>query len=408
MLRRVPLVGSGAVRAKRASTMRSFVVLSSSYLPLPFNDLAETENDAQHTTRTGQPPHAAANGSRRPRHAPMGRSHPGTDSDQCAADAPAAVGAFPGPGHRDPRSVLCQVSALQCQRRAPGHGLPLGRGACLELRGQLPAVQRCGQQPHRALGRGHGIGHALAPAGQLRQRQHTRPARPARDLRRRGHAAHRAHRAQRQDRGAGRQLRRQALQLAQRHRVPLRRLHLVHRPAAPDHQRLRRPHCQGRTAARRVPHRWQERPREPGHHRSAGPKRTVLLARREEAVRGGEPGPAAPPDLGLRGAGRRPPRQPQQAHRCRHAGRRHRRHQVRRRRQHLGRLGLERHCGRRPGHPGQRDGVQPGRQAHRPHPPARALRQLGFGGADNNRLFMASSHSLYALYVNTRGAEVRG
>ena len=32
---------------------------------------------------------------------------------------------------------------------------------------------------------------------------------------------------------------------------------------------------------------------------------------------------------------------------------------------------------------------------------------LCFGGADNNRLFMASSHSIYALYVNTRGAEVR-
>ena len=32
---------------------------------------------------------------------------------------------------------------------------------------------------------------------------------------------------------------------------------------------------------------------------------------------------------------------------------------------------------------------------------------LCFGGADNNRLFMASSHSLYALYVNTRGAERR-
>ncbi len=32
---------------------------------------------------------------------------------------------------------------------------------------------------------------------------------------------------------------------------------------------------------------------------------------------------------------------------------------------------------------------------------------LCFGGADNNRLFMASSHSLYSLYVNTKGAEVR-
>ncbi|MBL8307692.1 MAG: SMP-30/gluconolactonase/LRE family protein [Rubrivivax sp.] len=29
---------------------------------------------------------------------------------------------------------------------------------------------------------------------------------------------------------------------------------------------------------------------------------------------------------------------------------------------------------------------------------------LCFGGANNNRLFMAASHSLYALYVNTRGA----
>jgi gluconolactonase len=29
---------------------------------------------------------------------------------------------------------------------------------------------------------------------------------------------------------------------------------------------------------------------------------------------------------------------------------------------------------------------------------------LCFGGAKGNRLFMASSHSLYALYVETRGA----
>ena len=29
---------------------------------------------------------------------------------------------------------------------------------------------------------------------------------------------------------------------------------------------------------------------------------------------------------------------------------------------------------------------------------------LCFGGAKNNRLFMASSHAVYALYVNARGA----
>jgi gluconolactonase len=37
------------------------------------------------------------------------------------------------------------------------------------------------------------------------------------------------------------------------------------------------------------------------------------------------------------------------------------------------------------------------------HLPERCA-NLCFGGARNNRLFMAASHSLYALYVNTRGA----
>jgi gluconolactonase len=37
------------------------------------------------------------------------------------------------------------------------------------------------------------------------------------------------------------------------------------------------------------------------------------------------------------------------------------------------------------------------------HLPERCA-NLCFGGAKMNRLFMASSHSLYALHVNTRGA----
>ena len=37
------------------------------------------------------------------------------------------------------------------------------------------------------------------------------------------------------------------------------------------------------------------------------------------------------------------------------------------------------------------------------HLPERCA-NLCFGGAKNNRLFMASSHSLYAIYTNTRGA----
>ena len=37
------------------------------------------------------------------------------------------------------------------------------------------------------------------------------------------------------------------------------------------------------------------------------------------------------------------------------------------------------------------------------HLPERCA-NLCFGGAQGNRLFMASSHGIYALYVNTRGA----
>ena len=44
------------------------------------------------------------------------------------------------------------------------------------------------------------------------------------------------------------------------------------------------------------------------------------------------------------------------------------------------------------------------RQADRPNPSAGGLRQLAFGGPKRNRLFMAASQSLYALYVNTQGA----
>jgi gluconolactonase len=37
------------------------------------------------------------------------------------------------------------------------------------------------------------------------------------------------------------------------------------------------------------------------------------------------------------------------------------------------------------------------------HLPERCA-NLCFGGSRNNRLFMASSHSLYSLFVETRGA----
>jgi gluconolactonase len=57
--------------------------------------------------------------------------------------------------------------------------------------------------------------------------------------------------------------------------------------------------------------------------------------------------------------------------------------------------------------PAALDGVRVYSAAGKPlahiHLPERCA-NLCFGGAKGNRLFMASTHSLYALYVNTRGA----
>ena len=52
---------------------------------------------------------------------------------------------------------------------------------------------------------------------------------------------------------------------------------------------------------------------------------------------------------------------------------------------------------------GRRAGVRRGGTADRPHRPAGACANLCFGGRFRNRLFMAASHGLYALYVNTQG-----
>ena len=50
------------------------------------------------------------------------------------------------------------------------------------------------------------------------------------------------------------------------------------------------------------------------------------------------------------------------------------------------------------------DRVDPGRQADRPHPSAGVTANLCFGGPKRNRLFMAASQSLYAIYLSTQGA----
>lgn len=63
--------------------------------------------------------------------------------------------------------------------------------------------------------------------------------------------------------------------------------------------------------------------------------------------------------------------------------------------------------GSRSADPAQLDGVRvfspEGRALAHIHLPERCA-NLCFGGAKGNRLFMASTHSVYALYVNTRGA----
>ena len=52
----------------------------------------------------------------------------------------------------------------------------------------------------------------------------------------------------------------------------------------------------------------------------------------------------------------------------------------------------------------RRDGVEPCRQAHRPHPIPEVVGNICFGGPKRNRLFMAGSQSLYALFTATQGA----
>jgi PAS domain S-box-containing protein len=79
--------------------------------------------------------------------------------------------ALPGPGGRDPRPQLRQVSHLQQYAGTGGHRHALGgRPRLLPGRG-LPAVQRYPQQPHHEIRREGQQFHRLPWLGQLRQRQ---------------------------------------------------------------------------------------------------------------------------------------------------------------------------------------------------------------------------------------------
>ena len=132
-------------------------------------------------------------------------------------------------------------------------------------------------------------------------------------------------------------------------------------------------------------------------------QRPGLHARRTRPVRGGKPRRAAPQDLALRPRRRRPPVEQALVRGCAGPGR------------------LRRHCGRYAGNvwcgfgsngaPGADAAALDGVRVYDPagkalghiHLPERCA-NLCFGGAKNNRLFMAASHSLYALFVNVQGA----
>ena len=94
-------------------------------------------------------------------------------------------------------------------------------------------------------------------------------------------------------------------------------------------------------------------------------------------------------------------RQGLRRHDAQRQGRQRRWPPLRRGRQRLGGDGLGRRRLRR------RPRLRSRRQAHRPDPPARDLRQHhASAAAKRNRLFMAASQSLYAVYVETRGAHI--
>ena len=157
------------------------------------------------------------------------------------------------------------------------------------------------------------------------------------------------------------------------------------------------------TAARRLPHRPGERRADDGAGRPAGPQRPGLQPRRARAVRGGKPRHAAPQDLGLRRA--------------------------------AGAALQNKRLFVDAGGPGAYDGIavdvlgnvwcgfgSSGAPAPTPRrwtacacttPPARpsatstcpsAAPTCASAARSRNRLFMAGSHSLYALYVNVQGA----
>ena len=149
-----------------------------------------------------------------------------------------ADGLWPRSRHHHHRSGLRRPHPGQYRHRAPVDGRAVVGGTGLELGRQVPGVERHPEQPATALARGRRPGERVPLAVEQQQRQHLRLPGPA-DLLRAPDAPRRALRARRLDDRAGRQLQRQAAELAQRRGAASRRQRLVHRSA------VRRPALRG-------------------------------------------------------------------------------------------------------------------------------------------------------------------
>ncbi len=189
-------------------------------------------------------------------------------------------------GSRRPgrRPELRPLSAEPGQGRAARDGVSMVRRAGVVRRRTIPALERHSEQSDHALGRRDRSWPAYSASPRTSQWQHARPSGPALDVRAR-YATGVADGVRRHGHDRGRPARGQAAELAQRHRLQVRRVDLVHGPAVRDSWILRGLHRQARAADQRVSRRRQDRPADRGHRRRGPTERPGVLPGRVEALR---------------------------------------------------------------------------------------------------------------------------
>ena len=205
-----------------------------------------------------------------------------------------------------------------------------------------------------------------------------------------------AHRIRRHDHGADGQVRRQAAQLAERHRGQVRRLDLVHRSALRHSRQLRGPRGHARIADQRLPPRSEVRARDGGRPATIDRPNGLAFSPDEKKLYVVESG-LIPRVIRVydvnddklangRGFITAEPGGTPDGFRCDVDG--------------------NLWCGWGMGS-AEQDGVKIFDPSGKPIGfialPERCA-NVCFGGVKRNRLFMAASHSVYSLYVNTQGA----